>query len=182
MVLFWFFPEDVSFDKEANSYIFYDHFKIDTFSQFFKIIFALTALTVSILSGVYFDEREPHQAEYYTLLLSSTLGMFIAASANDFMTLFLGIEISAFSSYALVAFRKRDDNSTEAGAKYLLIGAFSSALTLYGISILYALTGSITFEGVHSMLSGTEVVSGNFNEIIFTSGKILFTIPVIWVP
>ena len=167
LVLFWFFPEDVSFDKEANSYIFYDHFKIDTFSQFFKIIFALTALTVSILSGVYFDEREPHQAEYYTLLLSSTLGMFIAASANDFMTLFLGIEISAFSSYALVAFRKRDDNSTEAGAKYLLIGAFSSALTLYGISILYALTGSITFEGIHSMLSGTEVVSGNFNEIIF---------------
>jgi NADH-quinone oxidoreductase subunit N len=134
-------------------------------------MFVLVALVVSLISSSYFDEDEPHQAEYYTLLLSSTLGMLVVASANDFLTLFLGIEISAFSSYALVAFRKQDDNSTEAGAKYLLIGAFSSALTLYGISLLYAVTGSLTFDGVHSFIDGISqgVVDGNFNEVIFIS-------------
>ena len=139
LVLFWFYPDDVSFEKQSSFYVLYGHFKLDTFSQLFKIIFVLTALTVSVLSGSYFDEEEPHQAEYYTLLLSSTLGMMVVASATDFLTLFLGIEISAFSSYAMVAFRKQDDKSTEAGAKYLLIGIFSSALTLYGISLLYDL-------------------------------------------
>ena len=171
LVLFWFFPDEVSFEKNSSVYILYSHFKLDTFSQLFKIIFVLTALTVSVLSGSYFKEDEPHQAEYYTLLLSSTLGMMLVASATDFLTLFLGIEISAFSSYAMVAFRKQDDKSTEAGAKYFLIGAFSSALTLYGISLLYALTGSITFEGMRSFFTGlnNEVVSGNFDEVIFIS-------------
>ena len=125
LVLFWFYPDEVSFEKNSSVYILYSHFKLDTFSQLFKIIFVLTALTVSVLSGSYFEEDEPHQAEYYTLLLSSTLGMMLVASATDFLTLFLGIEISAFSSYAMVAFRKQDDKSTEAGAKYFLIGAFS---------------------------------------------------------
>ena len=103
---------------------------------------------IFIVSTSYFDESEPHQPEYFTLLLSSTLGMMVTASANDFLTLFVGIEISAFSSYAMVAFRKKDDKSTEAGAKYLLIGAFSSALTLYGISLIYAITGFLTFDGI----------------------------------
>jgi len=171
LVLFWFYPDDVSFEKQSSFYVLYGHFKLDTFSQLFKIIFVLTALTVSILSGSYFDEEEPHQAEYYTLLLSSTLGMMVVASATDFLTLFLGIEISAFSSYAMVAFRKQDDKSTEAGAKYLLIGIFSSALTLYGISLLYALTGSITFEGIRSFFTGLDngIISGDFDEVIFIS-------------
>ena len=79
LVLFWFYPDVVSFDKQSSFYVLYGHFKLDTFSQLFKIIFVLTALTVSVLSGSYFDEEEPHQAEYYTLLLSSTLGMMVVA-------------------------------------------------------------------------------------------------------
>ena len=71
----------------------------------------------------------------------------------------------------MVAFRKQDDKSTEAGAKYLLIGAFSSALTLYGISLLYAITGFLTFDGVSSFMDGLNngVVDGNFSEVIFIS-------------
>ena len=168
---FWFYPDNLSLDKDSDSYFIYDHFKVDDFSQIFKIIFVLTALAVSLISSSYLKEDEPHQAEYYLLILSSTLGMLLVASATDFLTLFLGIEVSAFSSYALVAFRKTDDKSTEAGAKYLLIGAFSSALTLYGVSLIYALTGTTSFEGVNAFLIGLNngVVSGNFNEIIFIS-------------
>ena len=171
LVTFWFYPDNLSLDKDSDSYFIYDHFKVDDFSQIFKIIFVLTALAVSLISSSYLKEDEPHQAEYYLLILSSTLGMLLVASATDFLTLFLGIEISAFSSYALVAFRKTDDKSTEAGAKYLLIGAFSSALTLYGVSLIYALTGTTNFEGVNAFLIGLNngVVSGNFNEIIFIS-------------
>ena len=171
LVTFWFYPDNLSLDKDSDSYFIYDHFKVDDFSQIFKIIFVLTALAVSLISSSYLKEDEPHQAEYYLLILSSTLGMLLVASATDFLTLFLGIEVSAFSSYALVAFRKTDDKSTEAGAKYLLIGAFSSALTLYGVSLIYALTGTTSFEGVNAFLIGLNngVVSGNFNEIIFIS-------------
>ena len=59
LVLFWFYPDEVSFDKTASAYVFYDHFKIDDFSQLFKVIFVLTALTVSVVSTAYFDETEP---------------------------------------------------------------------------------------------------------------------------
>ena len=171
VVLFWYYPDNVSFDKSSSSYIIYDHFVINDFSQLFKAIFLISALAVSVVSSSYFKEDEPHQAEYYVLLLSSVLGMLITASANDFLTIFVGIELSAFSSYGLVAFRKTNDKSTEAGAKYLLIGAFSSALTLYGISLLYALTGSVTFEGVNAFLTGLEngVIDGDFNELVFIS-------------
>lgn len=171
LVLSWYYPDSLSMDRTVSTYLFYDHFKVDAFSQLFKIVFVMTALIVSIVSTSYFKESEPHQAEYYTLLLSSTLGMMVAASANDFLTLFVGIEISAFSSYGMVAFRKQDDKSTEAGAKYLLIGAFSSALTLYGISLLYAITGFLTFDGVSSFMDGLNngVVDGNFSEVIFIS-------------
>ena len=171
VILFWYYPDEDSFDKSSSSYVIYDHFVINDFSQLFKVIFLLTALAVSVVSSSYFKDDEPHQAEYYVLLLSSVLGMLITASASDFLTIFVGIELSAFSSYGLVAFRKKDDKSTEAGAKYLLIGAFSSALTLYGISLLYALTGSVTFEGVNAFLTGLEngVIDGNFNELIFIS-------------
>jgi len=59
LVLFWFYPDEVSFEKNSSVYILYSHFKLDTFSQLFKIIFVLTALTVSVLSGSYFEEDEP---------------------------------------------------------------------------------------------------------------------------
>ena len=169
LVLSWYYPDTISMNRDVSVYIFYDHFKIDDFSQLFKIVFVLTALIVSLVSTSYFEENEPHQPEYFTLLLSSTLGMMITASANDFLTIFIGIELSAFSSYAMVAFRKKDNQSTEAGAKYLLIGAFSSALTLYGISLLYAITGSLTFDGVEAFIDGLNsgVIDGDFTEVIF---------------
>ena len=94
LVLSWYYPDTISMDRDVSVYIFYDHFKVDDFSQLFKIVFVLTALIVSLVSTSYFEENEPHQPEYFTLLLSSTLGMMITASANDFLTIFIGIELS----------------------------------------------------------------------------------------
>ena len=75
VILFWYYPDNVSFDKSSSSYVIYDHFEINNFSQLFKVIFLISALAVSVISSSYFKEDEPHQAEYYVLLLSSALGI-----------------------------------------------------------------------------------------------------------
>ena len=155
---------------EAISYSFYEGYELDTFSQLFKALFILISITTAILSFTYIKEDE-HQVEYFTLLITATLGMMVVASSANLILLFIGIELSAFSSYALVAFRKKDDLSTEAGTKYVLIGAFSSAMMLYGISLIYAISGSLNLEEINAIM---ESKASDFSTHIFIS--ILFII------
>ncbi len=155
---------------EMMSYSFYEGYELDTFSQLFKALFILISIATAIMSFNYIKEDE-HQVEYFTLLITATLGMMIVASASNLVLLFIGIELSAFSSYALVAFRKKDDLSTEAGTKYVLIGAFSSAMTLYGISLIYAVSGSLNLEEINAIM---ESKATDFSTHIFIS--ILFII------
>ncbi len=155
---------------EMMSYSFYEGYELDTFSQLFKTLFILISIATAIMSFNYIKEDE-HQVEYFTLLITATLGMMIVASASNLVLLFIGIELSAFSSYALVAFRKKDDLSTEAGTKYVLIGAFSSAMTLYGISLIYAVSGSLNLEEINVIM---ESKATDFSTHIFIS--ILFII------
>ena len=155
---------------EMMSYSFYEGYELDTFSQLFKALFILISIATAIMSFNYIKEDE-HQVEYFTLLITATLGMMIVASASNLVLLFIGIELSAFSSYALVAFRKKDDLSTEAGTKYVLIGAFSSAMTLYGISLIYAVSGSLNLEEINVIM---ESKATDFSTHIFIS--ILFII------
>jgi NADH-quinone oxidoreductase subunit N len=164
---------------------YFGHLEIDLFSQLFKFAFLAIALGSGIVSLAYLGDL-PHRPEFFTLLLTATLGMLIVASATDLLTLFIGLELAAFSSYALVAFQKHDDGSTEAGAKYLLIGAFSSALTLYGISLLYGLTGTleiavIAAHGWDDSFSGVLFVA-----ILFIIGGLGFKVAAVpfhaWAP
>jgi proton-translocating NADH-quinone oxidoreductase chain N len=111
--------------------------KIDLFALFFHLIFLSVAILVVITSVSYVKKDEPHQGEYYSLLLLATLGMMILAAADDLFVLFLGLELTSLSTFALVAFRKRDKKSSEAALKFFIIGAASSALILFGISLLY---------------------------------------------
>ena len=142
---------------EMMSYSFYEGYELDTFSQLFKTLFILISIATAIMSFNYIKEDE-HQVEYFTLLITATLGMMIVASASNLVLLFIGIELSAFSSYALVAFRKKDDLSTEAGTKYVLIGAFSSAMTLYGISLIYAVSGSLNLEEINVIMESLSLI------------------------
>jgi len=118
--------------------------KIDAFSLFFQLIFVSIAILVVLTSVSYIKRDEPHQGEYYSLLLLAILGMMILSSTTDLFVLFLALELASFSSYALVAFRKKDKRSTEASLKFFIIGAASSALILFGISLLYGVATQST--------------------------------------
>ncbi len=120
----------------------------DGYSQFFKVIF-LISLVLSILISInYLKVEGSNHGEYYALMLFATLGMMIMASAGDLMVLYLGLELMALSTYVLAGFIRHDRKSNEAAIKYLLLGAFSSAFLLYGISIVYGLTGTTNIRGI----------------------------------
>ena len=130
-------------------------FICDPFALFFKLLFLATGLITILLSISYVKLEKIHLGEYYALLLFSILGMMIMAAANDLMIVYLGIELMALSVYALVGFLKHDLRSNEAALKYFVLGAFTSGVLLYGISLLYGETGTTNLEEIQkSLLTG----------------------------
>lgn len=123
-------------------------FLSDGYSMFFKLIF-LVSLVLSILISVkYIAIEKVNFGEYYSLMLFATLGMMIMASAGDLIVLYLGLELMALSTYVLAGFIRYDKKSNEAALKYFLLGAFASALLLFGISITYGLTGTTDIRAI----------------------------------
>jgi NADH-quinone oxidoreductase subunit N len=116
--------------------VFENLLEMDAFSALFMLVFLLVAFYV-VLASLRYVEKDRHVAEYYSLIMLATVGMMVVASAIDLITLFVGIELTSLSSFALVGFRKRDKRASEAATKYFIFGAFSSAISLYGISLLY---------------------------------------------
>ena len=120
---------------------FYDAIVIDPLSQIFKLIFLAVSLLVVIASADYFRDNR-NQDEYYSLLLLATVGMMVVASANDLIALFVGFELASMSTYVLAGFEKKNPASLEAALKYFIIGSLSSALLLFGLSLVYGIAGS----------------------------------------
>src|SRR5437588_12701574 len=121
---------------------FYGMVRIDGFALVFKAIFLMAAALAIEISTRYLDiEREQH-GEYYALVLFATVGMMFLGSGYDLISLYIALELMAVTFYVLVAFTKRQRRSNEAGMKYFLLGAFSSGILLYGMSLLYGVAGS----------------------------------------
>jgi len=129
---------------------------VDGMSLFFTIIFTSVATLVTIASYDYLA-GESEQAEYYALVVLAATGMTLLASAGSLAVAFVSLELVSLPTYALVAFMKDNRGSVEAGLKYFLIGALSSAIFVYGISLVYAATGSLLFSDVAEAAAGTEV-------------------------
>jgi NADH-quinone oxidoreductase subunit N len=128
-------------------------FMLDHFSVFFKLIFLIAAALSVAISLRYLDiERENH-GEYYALILFATVGMMFMAGAVDLVTLYISLETMAISTYILVGFLRSNQRSNEASMKYFLLGAFSSGILLYGMSLLYGLSGSTRFGDIAEALS-----------------------------
>ena len=116
--------------------------QVDPFAIFFFYLF-LTGAAITILMSVrYLEVEREHHGEYYALILFSVIGMMCMAAGTDIVLLFIGLELMAISTYVLVGFLRRDRRSNEAALKYLLLGAFSSGIFAYGLSLLYGLSGS----------------------------------------
>src|SRR6188508_543106 len=129
---------------------------VDRFALFFKVIF-LGAAALTVLMSVSFLQVEGTRAgEYYFLILCATLGMMFMAGGTDLITLFVGLETMAIAFYILAGFLKPSRKSNEAAVKYFLLGAFSLGILLYGMSLLYGLSGSTNLRSIATALSGQE--------------------------
>jgi NADH-quinone oxidoreductase subunit N len=126
---------------------------IDPFANFFKLLFLVAAALSIAISLKYLDiERENH-GEYYALILFATMGMMFMAGAVDLVTLYIGLETMAIATYVLVGFLRSNQRSNEASMKYFLLGAFSSGILLYGMSLLYGIAGSTKFVDIAEALA-----------------------------
>ncbi|MEG6616795.1 NADH-quinone oxidoreductase subunit N [Peptococcaceae bacterium 1198_IL3148] len=135
-------------------------FIVDQYATFFKIICLTGALLVTMGCTKYVENMGAN-GEYYSILVFSILGMCVMASAGDFLTLYVGLELMTLAFIVLVALNKRDAKSAEAGIKYIILAAISAAALLYGLSLVYGLTGTIMIAEIAQL-----VVAGSLSPLL----------------
>ncbi|HZE61464.1 MAG TPA: NADH-quinone oxidoreductase subunit NuoN [Burkholderiales bacterium] len=133
---------------QGRYYLFNGLFVADALANLLKLVCYLAVSVALVYSRSYLLERGLLRAEFLTLLLFSLLGMMVLISANSFLTVYLGLELMSLCLYALVALNRDSAVSTEAAMKYFVLGALSSGLLLYGMSMIYGTTGTLTLTEV----------------------------------
>ncbi len=133
---------------------FFNTLLVDRFALYFWYLFLASAAITILISVRYLEIEGEHHGEYYSLLLLSVVGMMCMAAGIDIVLLFIGLELMAMSIYVLVGFLRRDRRSNEAALKYLLLGAFSSGIFAYGLSLFYGLSGSTNLRDIARTVSG----------------------------
>src|SRR5262250_1838805 len=140
-----------------QGWLFHRMIILDNFSLFFKV-FALVATILTIWMSLGSNEiRRVHQGEYYTLLLTCTLGIFFMASASNLLTAYLSLELVSLTSYVLTGFLPHNRRSSEAALKYLIYGGVASGTMIYGMSWIYGMTGSLDYAAIHQALAQNPV-------------------------
>jgi NADH-quinone oxidoreductase subunit N len=129
---------------------------VDAFALFFDLLFLGAAALTVLMSSQYLAIERVHAGEYYFLVLCATLGMLVMAAGIDLVTIFVGLETMAVSFYVLAGFIRPSRRSNEAAVKYFVLGTFSVGILLYGMSLLYGLTGSTHLRTVATALAGTD--------------------------
>ncbi|HEV8347312.1 MAG TPA: NADH-quinone oxidoreductase subunit N [Vicinamibacterales bacterium] len=129
---------------------------VDRFALFFKIVFLVAAAITVLISMRYLEVEGAAPGEYYFLILCATLGMMIMAGGIDLITIFIGLETMAVSFYILAGFIKPNQRSNEAAVKYFLLGAFSLGVLLYGMSLMYGLSGTTNLRVMAPLFAGQE--------------------------
>ncbi len=145
----------------------------DSFAVFFKVTIALVAIVVLLLNLEYKGvETRLSKFEYPVLVLFAVVGMFVMVSANDLMTLYLGLELQSLSLYVIAAMERSKLKPSEAGLKYFILGAVASGILLYGASLIYGFSGSMNFDEIAQMVSQPPGES-NVNSVGILTGSIL---------
>ncbi|MCZ6779399.1 MAG: NADH-quinone oxidoreductase subunit N [Acidobacteria bacterium] len=146
-------------------------FVVDSFAVFFKVLFLLAAILTMLMSIRYLDVEKAHTGEYYALIMFAVVGMMFMVSARDLILLFVGLETMSISTYILAGYLKRDRRSNESALKYFLLGSFSTGIFLYGISLVYAVTGS-----THLRVISDAIAEGLVNHPLLVLGLILMIV------
>jgi NADH-quinone oxidoreductase subunit N len=123
-------------------------FVVDSFARTMKVLALIGSAAAIVMSVTYFAARRQERFEYPVLIVLSTLGMMLLASAGDLIALYLGLELMSLSLYVLAAIERDSVRAAEAGLKYFVLGALSSGMLLYGASLIYGLTGTVSFTGI----------------------------------
>ena len=144
------------------------------FTAFFKMLILFLSSVILYLSDSYLKKNDLLKYEFPILINFSVFGMLVVISSNDLMTLYLGIEIQSLSLYIIAAYRRDNLKSTEAGLKYFILGALSSGLLLYGISLIYGATGSTQFHIIYGSIMYSERVLGLQIGMVFLLSAIAF--------
>ena len=166
LFLGWWVPPESNIDLIAID---------NEFSGLFMLVFLSVGIVV-VLGSPEFIRKDRNQGEYYSLILLAIIGMTIVAEAADLIALFVGLEISGISSFALSGFRKSEKRSAEAATKYFIVGGFSSALTLFAISLLYGVAGTTNIQGIHDAVTSPtrpEWLSGENEDPIMLLATVL---------
>jgi NADH-quinone oxidoreductase subunit N len=164
---------------------------IDALTVYFWALFLAAAAISILISMRYLDEEHEHHGEYYALILFALIGMMCMAAGVDIVLIFIGLELMAISTYILVGFLRSNRRSNEASLKYFLLGAFSSGIFAYGLSLFYGLTGSTNLIEIRSIIGRQVEVSGHPGPVVTlalltTATGLLFKIAAIpfhqWAP
>jgi NADH-quinone oxidoreductase subunit N len=150
--------------------------KVDDFGHYAKLIIGLTAAVALIFTKSYFKAEKLDRFEFSVLMIYAVLGMSIMVSANNLLALYIGLELQALALYIMAAFNRDSLRSSEAGLKYFVLGALSSGLLLYGMSMIYGFTGFLDFAGIASAIQTGGVNGGLVAGMVFMMCGLAFKI------
>ncbi|MEO3999135.1 NADH-quinone oxidoreductase subunit NuoN [Mesorhizobium sp. CAU 1732] len=161
-------------------------FVSDPFAKFMKVLTLAGSVLTLIMSVGFAREEKFDKFEYPVLVILATLGMLLMVSANDMLALYVGLELQSLALYVIAAINRDSVRSTEAGLKYFVLGALSSGMLLYGISLVYGYTGNTGFDAIAAALSGEERQLGLVFGLVFVLAGLAFKISAVpfhmWTP
>ena len=161
-------------------------FIADRFAVFFKMVFYLSTILTFLLSRKYAEIEEIALSEYYVLLLFALSGMMIMASATDLLSIYVGLELMALSTYVLTGFLRKERRSNEAALKYVVLGGVSTGIFLYGVSLIYGITGTTQLDGMAAAVTGDPLDPGLLLAVVFIVAGLVFKVGAVpfhmWVP
>jgi NADH-quinone oxidoreductase subunit N len=160
-------------------------FIVDGFAKFMKVLMLIASASAIVLSTDFLRRERIDRFEYPILIVLSTIGGLMLISANDLIALYLGLELLSLASYVIASFDRDNLRSTEAGLKYFVLGALSSGMLLYGASLVYGFTGTVSFPAIAAAVQGTAGI-GLILGLVFVSAGVAFKISAVpfhmWTP
>ena len=164
-------------------------FVSDPFAIFFKVLILMASILTLVISQDYMEKQGISRFEYVILIIFATLGMMLMVSANNLLSLYLGLEMQSLSLYVVASFNRDDERSTESGLKYFVLGAVASGMLLYGISLVYGFSGTTDFKTLGALFAdGQESLAsiGLIIGIVFILSGLSFKVSAVpfhmWTP
>jgi NADH-quinone oxidoreductase subunit N len=164
---------------------FFGSYISDGFAKFMKVLVLIGSIVTLTMANEFFTRAKTARFEYPLLIVLATIGMLVMISANDLISLYLGLELQSLAAYVIASFHRDDARSTEAGLKYFVLGALSSGMLLYGSSLVYGFTGTVSFPEIALALAGGANAGVIFG-LVFVSAGLAFKISAVpfhmWTP